>query len=121
MATVTPFLARAPTAFAMWLQAADLLLADIVEVAIVGDPADPTCRALIDAARGEGGYAPHRVVACAPPDAGADSAVPLLAARTLVDGQAAAYVCRGFACRLPVTSPEALVEQARSEIASHRS
>jgi hypothetical protein len=32
-------------------------------------------------------------------------AVPLLAGRTLVAGAPAAYVCRDFTCRLPVTDP----------------
>ncbi|MGE5136622.1 MAG: thioredoxin domain-containing protein [Gemmatimonadota bacterium] len=39
--------------------------------------------------------------------------VPLLAHRTLVDGAPAAYVCRNFACRLPVTEPG----QLRAELA----
>ena len=39
---------------------------------------------------------------------GADAAVPLLAGRGLVEGGAAAYVCRNFTCRLPVTDPAAL-------------
>jgi uncharacterized protein YyaL (SSP411 family) len=39
---------------------------------------------------------------------GTDAKVPLLEGRGLVDGQAAAYVCRNFACQLPVTDPAAL-------------
>jgi uncharacterized protein len=35
----------------------------------------------------------------------------LLADRPLVDGRATAYVCRGFVCKLPVTSVEALAAQ----------
>ena len=35
----------------------------------------------------------------------------LLADRPLLDGRATAYVCRGFVCRLPVTSVEDLLEQ----------
>ncbi len=34
--------------------------------------------------------------------------VPLLSGRTPVDGQPAAYVCRGFVCERPVTTVEAL-------------
>jgi uncharacterized protein YyaL (SSP411 family) len=35
----------------------------------------------------------------------------LLADRSLVDGRATAYVCRGFVCRLPVTTVEDLRQQ----------
>jgi hypothetical protein len=108
IATVAPIAARYPTAFAKWLQAIDFALAPVAEVAIVGDPAAPATRELHEVALG--GYAPARVVAASPGE-GAESAVPLLRDRTLVRGRPAAYVCRGFACRLPVTDPDALREQ----------
>jgi uncharacterized protein YyaL (SSP411 family) len=34
--------------------------------------------------------------------------VPLLAQRPLVDGGPAAYLCRGFVCDRPVTTPDGL-------------
>ena len=40
--------------------------------------------------------------------------VPLLAARPLVDGLAAAYVCHGFVCDRPVTTPDALAAAVRA-------
>ena len=40
LGTVAPFLARYPTGFAQWLVAASFAASDVVEVAIVGDPAD---------------------------------------------------------------------------------
>ncbi|CCH77607.1 hypothetical protein BN12_2040007 [Nostocoides japonicum T1-X7] len=48
---------------------------------------------------------PGLVVAHGLPDA---PGRPLLADRPLVDGSSAAYVCRGFVCDAPVTTPEAL-------------
>ncbi|MEO7118021.1 MAG: thioredoxin domain-containing protein, partial [Candidatus Limnocylindrales bacterium] len=98
---------RYPTAFAQWLVAMDLAIGPIDEVAIIGDPGDPATQALIAEARR--GYRPRQVVAV-----GAQSAstvIPLLADRPLRDGVPTAYVCQGFACRQPVTSPSALAEQ----------
>ena len=42
--------------------------------------------------------------------AGGAGAVPLLAGRGLVAGSPAAYVCRNFTCRAPVTGPLELRE-----------
>jgi uncharacterized protein YyaL (SSP411 family) len=110
LTTITPFTARYPTAFALWLQASDLALAPGAEIAVVGDPEAEATRGLVRAA--QAGYAPNRVVALAPTEvAAAESAIPLLHDRGLVRGKPAAYVCRGFACRLPVTEPDALHEQ----------
>jgi uncharacterized protein len=92
---------RYPTGFANWLSAIDAALADVVEVAIVGAADDPQTQALLDeVARG---FQPHVVVAMSADPAA--SIVPLLEDRSLVDGRPAAYACRGFVCRRPVTDP----------------
>jgi len=44
-----------------------------------------------------------------------DSQVPLLAQRPAVDGKSTAYVCQGFVCRLPTTSPTELASQLGDE------
>ena len=101
---------RYPTAFAMWLQAIDFALAPVAEVAIVGNPSDEATQALLREANGS--FGSSRVVAfAAGEDAANASAIPLLHDRTLVTGRPAAYVCRGFACRLPVTDADALRDQ----------
>ena len=92
----------------MWLQAIDLALAPVAEIAIVGDPGDAATRALLAVA--SGGYEPNRVVAVLA-DGDAASTIPLLEARVQVNGRPTAYVCRDFACRLPVTDADALREQ----------
>jgi uncharacterized protein YyaL (SSP411 family) len=112
IATVTPLAVRYPTAFAMWLQAIDLALTDIVEIAVVGDAAEPATRELLREA--SAGYAPGRVVAASALE-GSESAIPLLHDRPRLGGRPTAYVCRGFACRAPVTEASAL----RVQLAEH--
>ena len=96
--------ARYPTAFAQWLQALDWRAGPVDEIALVGEPDDPRLGALLDVARA--GFRPRQVVAVAPDPA--TSAVPLMQARFALRGLPTAFVCRGFACRQPVTEPEAL-------------
>ena len=48
-------------------------------------------------------FQPNTVVAVGP-----DDGVPLLAGKTLVDGEPAVYVCERFACQAPVTDPALL-------------
>jgi uncharacterized protein YyaL (SSP411 family) len=101
--------AEHPTAFAQWLIGLDWLVGPVDEVAIVGDPLDPAARRLVGAARGADGsssWRPRQVVAVGPDPAA--SAVPLLRDRFSLGGVPTAFVCRGFACRAPVTEPEAL-------------
>ena len=111
--TVTPFLARYPSGFANWLSAAQLAVGGIVELAIVGDPDDPATRALVDVARSQARQDLVVAVAADP----STSVVPLLAGRVAIDGRPTAYVCRNFACRLPVTDPAALLDQLDAPMA----
>ncbi|MET7461448.1 thioredoxin domain-containing protein [Nonomuraea sp. NPDC005501] len=98
--------------FAGWgLAVARAALDGPVEVAVVGAPADPRTRALHREAMLAD--VPGLVVALGTPPEG-DGAAPvaggpaLLEGRGLVGGAPAAYVCRGFTCRMPVTTPEEL-------------
>ncbi|MGD2051157.1 MAG: thioredoxin domain-containing protein [Acidimicrobiia bacterium] len=75
---------------------------DLKEVAVVGAPA---ARAPLTAVVWER-FRPDCVLAAHDP--GDPSQIPLLEGRTLRDSTAAAYVCRHFTCRLPVTTPDDL-------------
>ncbi len=100
---------RAPTAFGHLLGAIDLYVADAKEIAIVG-PAGRDRDRLVEEVWSR--YLPNVVIAVG--GAGAPegpSTVPLLAGRPSVDGRPAAYVCRGFVCRRPVTEPEDLAAE----------
>lgn len=62
-----------------------------MEIALVGDPDSADTQALLNAVCD--GYQPFRVVALGAPSA-QPADVPLLQDRALVDGRAAAWVCR---------------------------
>jgi uncharacterized protein YyaL (SSP411 family) len=83
------------------LAAAEALVAGPLEVAVVGPRGERT--ALHHAALRLS--SPGAVVVAG--DVGLD--VPLFEQRDVVDGHPAAYVCEGFVCQQPVTSPEALL------------
>ena len=109
LGTVTPHLARYPTGFAQWLVAASFAVSDVVEVAVVGDPSWAVTRALLEPVWAT--WRPAQVLAVAPEGAVSSSVVPLLADRMAIGGLATAYVCRNFACALPVTDAAALAVQ----------
>jgi uncharacterized protein YyaL (SSP411 family) len=91
-----------PDAFAHLLRALDFHLSPTREIALVGDDLDDLAAVVRE------NPLFHLVLAGGPE--GADQP-PLLANRTTVDGNAAAYVCENFTCRLPITEAEKLRSQ----------
>jgi uncharacterized protein YyaL (SSP411 family) len=94
--------AQAPTGYGELLRGLERRLSGPREVAIVGP--DRAATAPLSAVFFES-WRPGAVLAVGAPGA---PGVPLLADRPLVDGAAAAYVCRDFACDRPVTTPDEL-------------
>jgi hypothetical protein len=109
LGTMISYMARYPTGFGRYLAAAEYALGRPKEIAIIGDPADAATIALVDAALRP--FLPARVVLLADPNAVQAIDSPLLAGREAIDGRPTAYVCEHYACRLPVTTVEALQEQ----------
>ncbi len=101
IAPLATVVARAPLAVAGLAAAMELVVGPMREVAIAGDPGDARTLALVDFAQRR--FDPLTVLAWGP-----SGDVPLLDGRTPVDGVPAAYVCRGFVCRAPVTAVAAL-------------
>ena len=84
------------------------LLAEPVQIVIVGEPADPACAALRRSVYGVS--LPNRVVVSLKPGEDLPADHPAHG-KGLVDGRPAAYVCIGPVCSLPVTEPAKLVAQ----------
>ncbi|HEU0087811.1 MAG TPA: thioredoxin domain-containing protein [Pseudonocardiaceae bacterium] len=99
--------ARAPRAAGHWLTVAEALAHGPVQVAVIGPAADPV-RSALEAAAWWSAPGGSVVLAGEP---GADP--PMLAGRGLIEGASAAYVCRGFVCARPVTTPDGLRAQLR--------
>ncbi|MEU0524179.1 thioredoxin domain-containing protein [Streptomyces niveus] len=103
---------RAPRFVGWGLAVAEALLDGPREVAVVGPRGDTATAELHRTALL--GTAPGAVVAVGEPsgqEASGEPEFPLLADRPLVDGRAAAYVCRGFVCSMPTTEVDVLAEQ----------
>ncbi|MFC4946992.1 thioredoxin domain-containing protein [Pseudonocardia sp. GCM10023141] len=99
---------RHPRFAGHWLTAAEAAVSGPLQVAVVGDAGDPHLAELVSTAIA---VAPGgTVVVVGEPDAPGS---PLLAARPLVDGRAAAYVCRGFVCDRPVSTVAELAASLR--------
>jgi len=99
---------RHPTAFGMWLQAADLAYGPVKQVALVLAETPDSTSGLV--AQVNKRWRARMVVTASrlplPPEA-----PELFHDRPLVNGQSTAYVCERFTCRLPVTSPDDLARQ----------
>jgi uncharacterized protein YyaL (SSP411 family) len=97
-----------PTALAYVLSALDMHVSPTREVALIAAEGADSLDELAAVVRGR--FRPHVVLAGGPEGSAAPE---LLEGRTPLEGRPAAYVCEGFACKMPVTAPEQLVAQLR--------
>jgi uncharacterized protein YyaL (SSP411 family) len=105
--TLAEAMTRHPIAFGQLLGSADMEINGAIEVALVGDSASPTFKALERAVAAQ--YVPSLILAGGEMEKG--SRLKLLADRPLIDGKPTAYVCRAYTCDRPVTDADALSDQ----------
>ncbi|HEX5816723.1 MAG TPA: thioredoxin domain-containing protein [Methylomirabilota bacterium] len=101
-------MARHPTAFGRFLCALDFHLGPRVELALVAPASMADVAPLTREAFGR--YLPN-LVAAGTVDGRDAAGIPVLEGRRAVDGKPTAYVCRNYACELPVTDAAALARQ----------
>jgi uncharacterized protein YyaL (SSP411 family) len=103
---------RHPTAFAGWLCETDFVLGPQLQVAIMGSIEDVEFQELKNII--DRRYLPLVVVAGGDPDV--HPRPSLLEGRGLMDGKPTAYLCEGFTCKLPTTSPQILEQQLEDSL-----
>ena len=98
-----------PQAFAESLNAADMLIRGISEVALIGDLEGEAGRDILDELRRP--FRANLVVAWSREYVARHGSIALLNGRLAHGGRPTAYVCRNFACRLPVASAAEMAAQ----------
>ncbi len=104
-------LERMPVGLPQMLCALDASFTEPIQIVVAGGIHEPETVALLRVIRGH--YLPNKVVLLA--DGGLNQSwladrVAGIRAMAPLQGRPAAYVCRNFACELPVTEPEQLME-----------
>jgi uncharacterized protein len=103
-------MARHATGFGRFLCALDFHLGPVVEIALVAPAPGDGLGSLTTEVFAR--YLPNRVVTgMVAGDVSAAAGIPLLEGRGSVEGKPTAYVCRNYACELPVTDRAALGRQ----------
>jgi hypothetical protein len=85
-----------------------MLVNGLSEVAIVGAPANEQTGELLKVVQQP--YRPNVITALASDDVPGEAIVPLLGYRTQRNSQPTVFICRHFACKMPVTTPEEVRE-----------
>ncbi|MEL6151443.1 MAG: thioredoxin domain-containing protein, partial [Chloroflexota bacterium] len=93
-----------PLAFAQSLNAADMMITGVKEIAVVGEPSAEATQILLNIIRTP--YRPNVITALSPRNVDGETNIPLMNYRTMRGGEPTVYVCENFACQMPVTTPE---------------
>jgi uncharacterized protein YyaL (SSP411 family) len=108
--------ARASLASHATLLLAATMLAEPVQIVVVGEQGTPGFAALFAAAAAAA--VPARILQRVPPDQTLPPAHPA-AGKRLLDGRATAYVCIGASCEAPVTEPAVLATRLARLVAAN--
>ncbi len=111
IAAFAPRISVAAMAVPQMLVACEFLLGEPRQIVIAGEPAAPDTLALIRTVHGR--FLPNRVVLLLDSEEtrrAFAAAQPAVASMHKLDGRAAAYVCRNYACQLPVSEVDKLAE-----------
>ena len=111
--SVAGVMSKYPLGFGHWLSALDFYLGTPKEIAVIGPLSNKLTQTLLKTVFAL--YLPNKVIAgraagTDPPEGD----IPLLNAKTMMEGQPTAYVCEHYLCQAPVTKADELATQLSS-------
>ena len=115
--TTSQLVETSPLAFTFLLSALDFQIGPSLEVVIAGHSAASDTREMAQVLRRE--FAPNKVVLFRPTEEEQpeiSDLAPFTRFQASIDGKATAYVCRDYACELPVTDSEAMLRLLRGSL-----
>jgi len=119
--TTSQLVETSPPAFTFFLSALEFQLGPSFEVVIAGQSTASDTREMAQALRRE--FAPNKVVLFRPAEGKLpeiSDLAPFTRFQVSIDGRATAYVCRDYACELPVTDSEAMLRLLRGSLENTR-
>ena len=111
--SLAPVMEQHPYSFARLLCALDFYLSTPKEIVLIGEMQEETVQEFLAAIYEK--YLPNKILALGGHSDAYEKIVPLFAGKTLIEGEAAAYICENYACRQPVTTADALREQLHAK------
>ena len=114
-------LRQAPSAHTQMMLAVDFAVGPSYEVVIVGESQAQDSKAMLQALHQS--FIPNKVVVFRPSkteSSGIDKLAPYTAYQTSTNGQATAYVCINYNCKLPVTDTKRMLELLQADLSAGR-
>ncbi len=107
-------LQRYPFGFGYWLQIAGLLAQETKQIVLVSQNGYQSLLPFLNIYRNS--YRPHSIITAKHADFHPQAVLPVLIEnRSTIDSKPTAYVCYGFTCQMPVTTPAAFEKQLGQE------
>ena len=111
--TMRENLTRYPLSFGNWLCTLDFYLSNKKEIVIVGPSDDRSTAEMMRVLYKT--WLPNKVIAGLDTnDPTAIVGLKLLNGKTMINGQSTVYICEGYSCRTPVTTPDLLKNQLQT-------
>lgn len=105
---------QAPTGFGQFLQGVYFALSESYEIVIAGSKENELAKEMLG--RVQSKFIPNKVILLNEPEDGdIKKLAPYTKEQTMLEGKAAAYVCRNHSCEMPTSDPDKMMELIKED------